>query len=127
MDGDPEIILPCLDEADALPVVLAALPAGWPVLVVDNGSTDATAAVARALGARVVTEPRRGYGAAVHAGLEAAQAELVAVLDGDGSIDPARAAGHGRPGHRGRGRPGGRAAGAAGPGRGRGTPGPATP
>jgi glycosyltransferase involved in cell wall biosynthesis len=88
VDGDPEIILPCLDEADALPVVLAALPAGWPVLVVDNGSTDATAAVARALGARVVTEPRRGYGAAVHAGLEAAQAELVAVLDGDGSIDP---------------------------------------
>ena len=89
MDDDPEIILPCLDEADALPVVLAALPAGWPVLVVDNGSTDATASVARALGARVVSEPRRGYGAAVHAGLEAARAELVAVLDGDGSIDPA--------------------------------------
>jgi glycosyltransferase involved in cell wall biosynthesis len=85
----PEIILPCLDEADALPVVMAALPAGWPVLVVDNGSTDGTAAVARALGARVVTEPRRGYGAAVHAGLEAAGADLVAVLDGDGSLDPA--------------------------------------
>jgi glycosyltransferase involved in cell wall biosynthesis len=87
--GEPEIVLPCLDEADALPVVLAALPAGWPVLVVDNGSTDATADVARALGARVVVEPRRGYGAAVHAGLEAARAELVAVLDGDGSIDAA--------------------------------------
>jgi glycosyltransferase involved in cell wall biosynthesis len=57
------------------------------VLVVDNGSTDDTAAVARAHGARVVTEPRRGYGAAVHAGLEAARAELVAVLDGDGSLD----------------------------------------
>jgi len=85
----PEIILPCLDEADALPVVMAALPAGWPVLVVDNGSTDGTAAVARALGARVVTEPRRGYGAAVHAGLQAAGADLVAVLDGDGSLDPA--------------------------------------
>jgi glycosyltransferase involved in cell wall biosynthesis len=88
VDVDPEIILPCLDEADALPLVLAALPAGWPVLVVDNGSTDGTAAVARALGARVVSEPRRGYGAAVHAGLEAARSELVAVLDGDGSIDP---------------------------------------
>ena len=88
MDVDPEIILPCLDEADALPVVLAALPAGWPVLVVDNGSTDGTAEVARALGARVVFEPRRGYGAAVHAGLEAARSELVAVLDGDGSMDP---------------------------------------
>ena len=89
MNVVPEIILPCLDEADALPVVMAALPAGWPVLVVDNGSTDGTAAVARALGARVVTEPRRGYGAAVHAGLEAAGADLVAVLDGDGSLDPA--------------------------------------
>jgi glycosyltransferase involved in cell wall biosynthesis len=89
VDGEPEIILPCLDEADALPVVLAGLPPGWPVLVVDNGSTDGTAAVARSLGARVVTEPRRGYGAAVHAGLQAAEAELVAVLDGDGSVDPA--------------------------------------
>lgn len=85
----PEIVLPCLDEADALPTVLAGLPPGWPVLVVDNGSTDGTAEVARALGARVVTEPRRGYGAAVHAGLEAARGELVAVLDGDGSLDPA--------------------------------------
>jgi glycosyltransferase involved in cell wall biosynthesis len=89
VDVDPEIILPCLDEAEALPVVLATLPAGWPVLVVDNGSTDGTAEVARALGARVVSEPRRGYGAAVHAGLEAAGSELVAVLDADGSIDPA--------------------------------------
>ena len=87
VDADPEIILPCLDEADALPAVLAALPPGWPVLVVDNGSTDATADVARALGARVVGEPRRGYGAAVHTGLEAAQRDLVAVLDGDGSLD----------------------------------------
>ena len=87
MDVDPEIILPCLDEADALPVVLAALPAGWPVLVVDNGSTDGTAEVARSLGASVVSEPRRGYGSAVHAGLEAARSELVAVLDGDGSMD----------------------------------------
>jgi glycosyltransferase involved in cell wall biosynthesis len=89
VDVDPEIILPCLDEAEALPVVLATLPADWPVLVVDNGSTDGTAEVARALGARVVCEPRRGYGAAVHAGLEAAGSELVAVLDADGSIDPA--------------------------------------
>jgi glycosyltransferase involved in cell wall biosynthesis len=84
-----EIVLPCLDEADALPAVLRALPDGWPVLVVDNGSTDATAEVAAAHGARVVREPRRGYGAAVHAGLEAARADLVAVLDGDGSLDAA--------------------------------------
>ncbi len=82
-------MLPCLDEAAALPSVLAALPPGWPVLVVDNGSTDGTAEVARARGARVVVEPRRGYGAAVHAGLRHARAELVAVLDGDGSLDTA--------------------------------------
>jgi glycosyltransferase involved in cell wall biosynthesis len=84
-----EIVLPCLDEAAALPAVLAELPAGWPVLVVDNGSTDGTAAVAAAHGARVVVEPHRGYGAAVHTGLLAARDEFVAVLDGDGSLDPA--------------------------------------
>ncbi|GEL23468.1 glycosyl hydrolase [Pseudonocardia sulfidoxydans NBRC 16205] len=85
----PEIVLPCLDEADALPGVLAGLPPGWPVLVVDNGSVDDTAAVARAHGARVVAEPRRGYGAAVHTGLVNATSELVAFLDGDGSLDAA--------------------------------------
>jgi glycosyltransferase involved in cell wall biosynthesis len=61
------------------------------VIVVDNGSSDDTAAVARTHGATVVTEPRRGYGAAVHAGLEAATAPYVVVMDGDGSIDPAAA------------------------------------
>jgi glycosyltransferase involved in cell wall biosynthesis len=86
---DIEIVLPCLDEAAALPSVLAVLPPDWPVLVVDNGSTDDTAAVARAWGARVVVEPQRGYGAAVHAGLRQAGADLVAVLDGDGSLDAA--------------------------------------
>jgi len=84
-----EVILPCLDEAEALPAVLAALPAGYRPIVVDNGSTDGTPEVAAAHGARVVREPRRGYGAAVHAGLEAATAEWVCVLDGDGSLDPA--------------------------------------
>lgn len=85
----PEIVLPCLDEAEALPGVLAALPSGWPVLVVDNGSTDDTAGVAETHGARVVVEPRRGYGSAVHTGLEHAVGELVAFLDGDGSLDVA--------------------------------------
>jgi glycosyltransferase involved in cell wall biosynthesis len=87
VDGSCEIILPCLDEAEALPAALSALPEGWPVLVVDNGSTDGTGDVARACGARVVVEPQRGYGAAVHSGLLAARAEVVAVLDGDGSLD----------------------------------------
>jgi glycosyltransferase involved in cell wall biosynthesis len=83
-----EVVLPCLDEAEALPSVLRSLPSGWPVLVVDNASSDGTADVARAGGARVVLEPRPGYGAAVHTGLVHAQAEFVAFLDGDGSLDP---------------------------------------
>jgi glycosyltransferase involved in cell wall biosynthesis len=81
-------VLPCRDEASALPALLAAVPAGLAVIVVDNGSTDGTADVARAHGARVVVEPRPGYGAAVHAGIEAAEEEYVAVMDGDGSFDP---------------------------------------
>ncbi|MGH3987699.1 MAG: glycosyltransferase family 2 protein [Pseudonocardiaceae bacterium] len=83
-----DVVLPCLNEAEALPAVLRALPPGYAGLVVDNGSTDDTAAVARGLGARVVFEPRRGYGAAVHTGLEQARTEIVAVLDADGSLDP---------------------------------------
>jgi len=83
-----DIVLPCLDEAEALPGVLAAMPAGYRVLVIDNGSTDDTVAVATACGATVVSEPRRGYGAAVHAGLLAATADLVGVLDADGSLPP---------------------------------------
>ncbi len=83
-----DVVLPCLDEAEALPGVLAEIPAGYRVLVVDNGSTDGTAAVAATCGATVVSEPRRGYGAAVHAGLLAATADLVAVLDADGSLPP---------------------------------------
>jgi glycosyltransferase involved in cell wall biosynthesis len=86
---DLEVVLPCLNEAEALPSVLASLPEGWAVLVVDNGSTDDTAAVALGYCARVVAEPRPGYGAAVHTGLVHARAEFVAVLDGDGSLDPA--------------------------------------
>jgi glycosyltransferase involved in cell wall biosynthesis len=84
-----DVVIPCRDEAPALPALLAKLPLGFRAIVVDNGSRDGTADVARRLGARVVDEPRAGYGAAVHAGLEAATADFVAVLDGDGSMDPA--------------------------------------
>ncbi|MFN8067207.1 MAG: glycosyltransferase family 2 protein [Mycolicibacterium insubricum] len=82
------VVLPCIDEADALPVVLAAMPPGYRALVVDNNSTDGTAAVARRLGADVVTEPVPGYGSAVHAGVLAATTPIVAVVDADGSLDP---------------------------------------
>ncbi len=81
-------ILPCKDEAAALPALLATVPACLGVIVVDNRSVDGTADVAERQGARVVREPRPGYGAAVHAGIEASDAEYVAVMDGDGSMDP---------------------------------------
>ncbi|MBW4041937.1 MAG: glycosyltransferase family 2 protein [Acidobacteria bacterium] len=83
-----DVVLPCLDEAAALPGVLSALPDGYRAIVVDNGSTDGSAEVARAHGALVVTEARRGFGAAVHAGLLAAEAPVIAILDADGSLDP---------------------------------------
>lgn len=85
-----DVVLPCLDEAAALPWVLGRIPAGWRAIVVDNGSTDGSAELARSLGATVVAEPRRGFGAACHAGLLAATAELVCFLDCDGSLDPAQ-------------------------------------
>jgi glycosyltransferase involved in cell wall biosynthesis len=88
-DGSVTVVLPCLNEAASLPGVLAALPDGYRPLVVDNNSTDGTAEVARRLGAHVVAERRPGYGSAVHAGVEAATTRIVAVVDADGSLDPA--------------------------------------
>jgi glycosyltransferase involved in cell wall biosynthesis len=82
------LILPCRDEAAALPDLLPRIPVSFDVIVVDNGSRDGTAEVARRLGAQVVYEPVPGYGAAVHAGVLAARHEHVAVMDGDGSLDP---------------------------------------
>src|SRR5256714_413696 len=85
-----DVVLPCLDEAAALPWVLSRIPAGYRAIVADNGSTDGSAAIARAHGATVVHVPQRGFGAAAHAGLQAAQADLVCFLDADGSFDPAQ-------------------------------------
>lgn len=86
---DVDVVLPCLNEAEALPWVLARIPPGWRALVVDNGSTDGSADIARELGATVVHEPRRGFGAACHAGLTAATAGIVCFCDCDASLDPA--------------------------------------
>ena len=84
----PDVILPVLDEAAAIPGVLAAMPAGYRPIVVDNGSSDRSAALAASLGAHVVSEPRRGFGAACFAGLRAAESEVVCFMDCDGSLDP---------------------------------------
>ncbi|MFJ3895522.1 glycosyltransferase family 2 protein [Streptomyces sp. NPDC090083] len=91
MEPDPapvDVVLPCLNEAEALPWVLARIPAGWRALVVDNGSTDGSAELARGLGATVVREERRGFGAACHAGLTAATSDIVCFCDCDASLDP---------------------------------------
>ena len=71
-----DVVLPTLDEAGALPWVLTRMPAGYRAIVVDNGSSDGSADVARAHGAHVVLEPRRGFGAACYAGLLAATLSL---------------------------------------------------
>jgi hypothetical protein len=85
------VVIPALNEEASLPLVLAALPA-WVdrVVVVDNGSTDATADVALQAGAVVVREPRRGYGRACRAGIEALAdaVDVLAFLDGDFSDRP---------------------------------------
>jgi glycosyltransferase involved in cell wall biosynthesis len=87
------VIIPALDEERAIGRVLDAIPAhlGARVIVVDNGSTDRTAAIARDGGAKTVYEPVRGYGAACQAGLAAAGAcSVVVFLDGDFSDDPSQ-------------------------------------
>jgi glycosyltransferase involved in cell wall biosynthesis len=87
-----DVVLPCRDEAAALPGLLARMPAGYRPIVVDNGSTDGSAAVARAHGAEVISVAQPGYGAAVHAGVLAADPDdgVVCVMDADGSFDPAQ-------------------------------------
>ena len=86
--GGVTVVIPCRNEAGSLPGVLAAMPAGYVPIVVDNGSEDGTASVASGHGAQVVVEPVPGYGAAVQAGVDAARPSIVCVLDGDGSMDP---------------------------------------
>jgi len=88
MPEEVHTILPVLNEVEALPWVLGRMPAGHVPLVVDNGSTDGSGVLAERLGARVVDEPRPGFGAACFAGLAAAGTGVVCFMDCDGSLDP---------------------------------------
>ena len=87
-------IIPALDEEAAIAQVIHGVPRHLVqrVIVVDNGSTDRTAIVAREAGAEVVMQPKRGYGNACRAGSDAASdTDVVLFLDGDGSFDPSQA------------------------------------
>jgi glycosyltransferase involved in cell wall biosynthesis len=87
------VVIPALDEEEPIAEVVRAVAATnipREIIVVDNGSTDRTASHARAAGAKVVEEPRRGYGRACRAGVHALSPEcdIVVFLDGDGSDCP---------------------------------------
>jgi glycosyltransferase involved in cell wall biosynthesis len=84
-----DVILPCLNEAGALPWVLDRMPPGYRAIVADNGSDDGSPEIAARYGAQVVHVPQRGFGAACHGGLLAATSDLVCIMDADGSLDPA--------------------------------------
>ena len=83
-----DVILPCLNEAEALPWVLSRMPAGFHPIVADNGSTDESGRIAVDHGATVVRVPQRGFGAACHAGLLAATSDVVCFMDADASLNP---------------------------------------
>ncbi|MBF0127407.1 MAG: glycosyltransferase family 2 protein, partial [Magnetococcales bacterium] len=87
-------IIPCLNEEKTLPLCIdkiqrafAALNVAGEIVVGDNGSTDASAEIARRMGARVVSQPVRGYGAAIRAAVEGSRGEYLIMADGDDSYD----------------------------------------
>jgi dolichol-phosphate hexosyltransferase len=83
------VVIPCHNEEDGIRAVLEQMPAIVDeVVVVDNASTDRTAEVAAAAGARVVAEPRKGYGRAYKTGFAAARGDIIVTMDGDGTYPP---------------------------------------
>ena len=80
------VVIPCYNEEDGVRSVIESMPPYVDeIVVVDNNSTDRTGDIARSLGAVVVFQPRKGYGAAYQAGLPAATGDVIATLDGDGT------------------------------------------
>ena len=80
------VVIPCYNEEDGIRSVIEAMPSYVDeIVVVDNNSTDRTGEIARSLGAVVVFQPVKGYGAAYQAGLPAATGDVIATLDGDGT------------------------------------------
>jgi glycosyltransferase involved in cell wall biosynthesis len=93
-DLDVSIVMPCLNEEEAITdcieeakSALASLGLTGEVVVVDNGSSDNSVAVARAAGARVIHEPERGYGNACRRGLSEARGRFLVMGDADGTYD----------------------------------------
>jgi glycosyltransferase involved in cell wall biosynthesis len=84
------VVIPALNEEASIAVVLAAIPldAVGEIVVVDGGSSDRTVEIAQAGGARVICEPRRGYGRACAAGVVAVESDVIVFLDADGADDP---------------------------------------